>query len=105
MPNEVFYVLFLDKKHCLIEDKKLAVGENNHVAINVKEVVRQALLLHAASVILLHNHPSSDLKPSNADIQITKEISSALKKLEIAILDHLIIGKTGHFSFRQNGLI
>lgn len=105
LPNEVFHVLFLDKNYRLIEDKQLAVGENNHVAVSVKEVVRQALLLHSASVVLLHNHPSSDLKPSNADIQITKEISSALKKLEIAVIDHLIIAKIGHFSFRENGLI
>ncbi len=103
LPNEVFHVLFLDKKHRLIETKKLAAGENNHVVISVKEVVRQALMLHAASVVLLHNHPSGDLKPSNADIQITNEIISALKKLEIAVLDHLIIGKVGHFSFCENG--
>lgn len=104
-PNEIFCVLFLDKKHCLIEEIKMSVGENDFVAINVKDVARKALLLHAASIVLLHNHPSGDLKPSNADIKITNEIISALKKLEISVLDHLIISKSGHFSFRENGFI
>jgi len=104
-PNEIFYVLFLDKKYCLIEEVKLSVGENNFVTISVKDIARKSLLLHASAIVLLHNHPSNDLRPSNADIQITNEIISALQKLEIAVVDHLIIGKTGHFSFRENGFI
>jgi len=103
--NEIFYVLFLDKKYRLIEEAKLSVGENNFVAISVKDIARKALLLHASAIVLLHNHPSNDLRPSNADIQITNEIISALQKFEIAVLDHLIIGKSGYFSFRENSFI
>lgn len=104
LPNEAFHVLFLDQKYQLIEDKLLAVGENNHVAISVKEVARSALMLHASAVILLHNHPSDNLKPSKSDIQITNEITAVLKKFEIEVVDHVIIGKSGYFSFRENGL-
>lgn len=103
LPNEVFYVLFLDKKFHLIEEVKLAVGENNYVAISVKDIARKALLLHASSIVLLHNHPSANSTPSNADIKITNEISAALKKLEITVLDHLIISRSDYFSFHQSG--
>ena len=102
---EVFRVLFLDKKHQLIEDELLGIGENDYVAVSSKVIAKKALLLNASSIILMHNHPTGELKPSNADIKTTNEIILALKNLEIKILDHLIIGGNGYFSFREEGLI
>jgi DNA repair protein RadC len=102
---EVFRVLFLDKKHQLIEDELLGIGENDYVMVSSKSIAKKALLLNAASVILLHNHPTGELKASNSDIKTTNEIIAALKNLEIKILDHLIIGGGGYFSFREEGLI
>ena len=102
---EVFRVLFLDKKHQLIEDELLGVGENDHVAVSAKVIAKKALLLSATSIILLHNHPSGELKPSTSDIKTTNEISTTLKNLQIKVLDHLIISAKGHFSFREEGLI
>lgn len=102
---EVFRVLFLDKNHHLIEDELLAIGENDFVQVSVKMIVRKSLLLHASSLILMHNHPSSNLHPSNADIKMTNEISMALKPLNISILDHIIIGKEGYFSFKEEGIL
>jgi DNA repair protein RadC len=102
---EVFHVLFLDKKHQLIEDELLAVGENDHVIVSAKLIAKKALLLNSSSLILLHNHPAGDLRASSADIKTTNEISAALKNLEIKILDHLIISNQGHFSFKEHGLL
>lgn len=102
---EVFRVLFLDKKHQLIEDELLAIGENDHVNVSVKLVAKKALLLSAASVILMHNHPTGDLRPSAADVKMTKEIILALENLGVKVFDHLIIGSSGYFSFREEGVI
>lgn len=103
--HEVFRVLFLDKKHQLIEDELLAIGENDHVLVSAKAIAKKALLLAASSVILMHNHPSGDLRPSASDIKVTNEIIAVLKGLEIKILDHLIISSQGYFSFKEGGLV
>ena len=102
---EVFRVLFLNKKHQLIEDELFGIGENDHVAVSAKMVVKKALLLSATSVILMHNHPSGELAASSSDIKTTNDIAAALKNLEIKILDHLIISPKGYFSFKEEGLI
>lgn len=102
---EVFRVLFLDKQHQLLEDELISIGENDHVNVSTKLIVKKSLLLQASSVILLHNHPSGDLRASTADIKVTKEIVLALQHLNIKVLDHFIIGSAGYFSFKENGLI
>jgi DNA repair protein RadC len=102
---EVFRVLFLDKRYQLIEDELLVIGENDHVFVSSKTIVKKTLLLAASSVILLHNHPSGDLRPSASDIKITQEIVVSLKNLEIKVLDHLIISRSGYFSFKEQGLL
>ncbi len=103
--HEVFRVLFLDKKLQLIADELVCVGENDHVFVSAKLIAKKALLLQASSVILMHNHPSGDSRASAADIKVTQEISNALKNLEIRIIDHLIIGAEGYFSFKENGFL
>ena len=102
---EVFRVLFLDKKHQLIEDELLGIGENDQVFVSAKAVAKKALLLSAKSVILMHNHPSGELRASVSDIKTTNEFIAVLRILEIEVLDHLIITPTGYFSFREGGLI
>lgn len=105
LKHEAFYVLFLDKKYQLIEEQLIAKGENDFVLVSAKDIARRALMLHASSIVLAHNHPSGELKPSNFDIKTTNEIIEVLKKLQIQVLDHLIISTSGSFSFRQNMLI
>ena len=102
---EVFRVLFLDKKYQLIEDELMGIGENDHVFVSVKSIAKKALLLGSSSVILMHNHPSGEIRASASDVQTTNEIAAVLKGLEIKILDHLIIAPNGHFSFKENGLL
>ena len=103
--REQFRVLFLDIKNQLIADEVLNEGTVDHAPVYPREVARRALELGAASVILVHNHPSGDPKPSRDDIEMTREVRAAAEALGIAIHDHLVIGRKGHASFRSLGLI
>ena len=102
---EQFRVLFLDVKNGLIAYEVQQEGTINHVALYPREVVRRALTLGAAAVILVHNHPSGDATPSRADIEMTKEVGAAARPLGVAVHDHLIIGRDGYSSFRALGLL
>jgi DNA repair protein RadC len=102
---EQFRILFLNQKNELIADEVQQSGTINHTPVYPREVVKRALEIGAAAIILAHNHPSGDPTPSAADIEITKQIVQAGKPLGIAIHDHLIIGKFGHYSFKSNGLL
>ncbi len=103
--HEVFRILFLNKNFQLIEDELLGIGENDHVQISIKSIVKKSLLLHSSAIILMHNHPTSDLRASASDIKTTNEICAALKPLNIAVIDHLIVGKNGIFSFKREGIL
>ena len=104
-PREEFRVLFLDAKNRLIADEVQGRGTIDHTPVYPREVVRRALELSAASIILLHNHPSGDPTPSRADVEMTKRIIAAAEPLGIQVHDHLIIGRDGHASLRALGLI
>ncbi len=102
---EQFRILYLDTKNVLIADEEQAKGTLDHVPVYPREVVKRALELNAASIILVHNHPSGDPTPSQADIQMTAQIDSAAKALGITVHDHLIVGKSCELSFRAQGLL
>jgi DNA repair protein RadC len=102
--TEQFRILFLDTKNVLIADEEQAKGTLDHVPVYPREVVKRALELNAASMILVHNHPSGDPTPSQADITMTRQISDAAQTLGITVHDHLIIGKSCEISFRAQGL-
>lgn len=103
--TEHFHILFLNIKHQLIADEEHQHGTINHTPVYPREVLSRALTLNASSVILVHNHPSGDPKPSEGDIKITMDLQKILKMSDINIYDHLIIGKHGIYSFRYNGLL
>ena len=105
MKTERVRTLFLDTKNRLIRDEVASEGSIDQAAIYTREVIRRALDLGAAAVILVHNHPSGDSAPSRQDIAMTREIIDAGKKLGIAVHDHIIIGKDGHSSMRSAGLL
>ena len=102
--TEQFRILFLDTKNVLIADEEQAKGTLDHVPVYPREVVKRALELNAASLILVHNHPSGDPTPSVADIDMTQQIAIAAKALNIQVHDHLIIGKSCELSFRAENL-
>lgn len=103
--TEQFRILFLDTKNVLIADEEQAKGTIDHVPVYPREVVKRALELNAASLILVHNHPSGDPTPSQADITMTEKIAGAAAALSITLHDHLIIGKSQELSFRAQGLL
>jgi len=103
--TEQFRILFLDRKNVLIADEVQQRGTIDHTPVYPREVVKRALVLNAAALILVHNHPSGDPKPSRDDIEMTREVKAAAGALGIAIHDHLVIGRKGHASFRSLGLL
>lgn len=103
--TEHFRVLFLDRKNALIADEEQGRGTVDHVPVYPREVMRRALELNASALILVHNHPSGDPSPSTADIAMTEQIARAAQALQIALHDHLIIGKERETSFRMQGLL
>ena len=102
---EQFRILFLDKKNQLIADEVQQEGTVDHTPVYPREVVKRALELGASAIVLVHNHPSGDPTPSMADIDMTKRIADAGQRLSVAVHDHVIVGRKGHFSFRANGLM
>lgn len=102
---EQFRILFLDRKNILIADEQQQTGTVDHVPVYPREVVKRALELNASALILVHNHPSGDPAPSETDISVTRQVQDGLAVLGMVLHDHLIIGKSCHFSFKADGLI
>jgi DNA repair protein RadC len=103
--KEQFRILFLDKRNQLIADEVQQTGTVDHTPVYPREVVKRALELSATALILVHNHPSGDPTPSQADIQMTRAIVDVAKPLGIVVQDHLIVGKDGHASLKGLRLI
>ncbi|MCA0370409.1 MAG: DNA repair protein RadC [Proteobacteria bacterium] len=105
LPREEFRLLFLDKRNRLITQEIQQVGTIDQAAVYPREVVKRALDVGASALILVHNHPSGDPTPSQADIDITQRIITAAKGVDVRIHDHVIIAKDKHTSLRAQGLI
>ena len=103
--TEQFRVFYLDRKNILIADEAQANGTVDHVPVYPREVVKRALHLNASALILVHNHPSGDPTPSEADITMTHQIQTAAQALGLTLHDHLIIGKSCEISFRAQGYL
>ena len=104
-PKEQFRILFLNKKNELILDEVQGSGTIDHTPAYPREIVKRALEVGATALILLHNHPSGDPDPSEADILMTEAIVNAASPLGIMIHDHVIISRKGHTSFKTLKLI
>jgi len=98
-------VLHLNSKNMLIRDELVSEGSVDQAAIYVREVVRRALELGSAALIIVHNHPSGDPEPSRQDVALTRELIAASKPLGIAVHDHIVVGAKGQKSLRALGLI
>lgn len=103
--EEQFRVLYLDKKNRLLRDEFVADGTIDHAPVYPREVVRRALEAAASAMILVHNHPSGDPEPSQADIAMTRKVVDAARVFDILVHDHLVVGREGTASFRQLGLM
>lgn len=98
-------VLYLDRKNRLIRDERQGRGTVDHTPLYTREVVKRALELGASALIVVHNHPSGDPTPSQADITVTRQLAEAATALGLTLHDHLIVARGGHTSFRAAGLL
>ena len=103
--QEHLLLLFLDNKSNLLGEKELFTGTVNASLVSPREIYLEALKFHAVGIILLHNHPSGDPTPSDADRRITRKVWEAGSLLDIPLLDHIVIGDRKYVSFREEGYI
>lgn len=103
--TEQVRLLFLDRKNALIADEVQQKGTVDHTPVYPREVAKRALELAASAVILVHNHPSGDPSPSRADVEMTRAVAKALDAIGVALHDHIVIGRSGHASFKSLGLL
>ena len=105
LPHEVFGVIFLDSQHGLISFDEMFRGTLNQTSVYPREVVKAALMQSAAAVIFTHNHPSGSVQPSRADEGLTNILKSALKLVDVNVLDHIIVSGDQSLSMAEKGLI
>lgn len=105
LPHEEFWVLMLNRSNALIKKEFVSRGGISGTAVDPKIVYKAAIDNLASSIVLCHNHPSGNLKPSEADVKLTKKLKEAGALLEIPVLDHIIITDAGYYSFADEGVL
>ena len=107
LPEEQLRVIFVNNANRIIKDEVLSRGIEDQTAVFPRQIMKRAMALHATGIIVVHNHPTGQLRPSNADLVITRSLVAAADALALRMLDHVIVGseEKGYFSFRENGLI
>ncbi|RPH43234.1 MAG: DNA repair protein RadC [Burkholderiales bacterium] len=103
LQHEIFGIIFVDAQNRVIEARDMFRGTLTQTVVYPREVVRAALDLGAHGVILYHNHPSGTREPSRADEMLTQNLKTALRMVDVNVLDHLIIAGTAHYSFAEHG--
>lgn len=105
LPHEEFWIIYLNNSNKVVSKSQLSKGGITGTLVDVRLVFKNAIEIGAVSIILIHNHPSGALQPSEADKQITRKLKLAGESLDIKILDHLIITETNYFSFADEGIL
>jgi DNA repair protein RadC len=103
--QEVFACIFLNNQNRIICFKKLFIGTLNEAVVYPREIIKYVIEYHAKNIILTHNHPSGNIEPSQADIDLTELLKKALKYIDVDILDHIVVGDVYTYSFKAHGLI
>lgn len=103
--REIFMVILMDNQNRILKHCRLFSGTINHVEVHPREILREALKVNAAAVILAHNHPSGNAEPSKADKQITERVIKCCQFMGIRVLDHLVVGRGECVSFAERGWI
>ena len=105
LPHEEFWILYLNNSNKIIKSSQLSKGGITGTLVDVRLVFKDAIQLSAVGIILAHNHPSGTIKPSQADIQLTKKLKQAGDSLDIKVLDHLIVTEKSYFSFADENML
>ena len=103
--TEAFRVLFLNGRLRLLHDEIMGIGSIASVEVHPRAILARALEVNARHILLVHNHPSGDPAPTREDIQITARIQDAARALDIGVLDHIVVARSGHASLRSQGLM
>lgn len=103
--REVFKILLLTSRNTIIEEKTLFEGSLTESIVSPREVIKVAINRGAASVVFIHNHPSGNPQPSEEDKRVTRHLKKACELVGVNVLDHIIVGKSGYFSFADSGLL
>ncbi len=103
--REHFLALYLNSAHHVVSFSLVSLGGATHAAVHAREVFQGALLVGACALIVGHNHPSGDLEPSPADVDVTKRLKEAGELLRVPLLDHVLFSETDHVSFHDYGLM
>lgn len=104
-PVEEFWILLLNRANKIIEPMRVSEGGLTGTVVDPRVIFRKAIEKNAVSLILCHNHPSGNTKPSEADLQITRKMKEAGKMIDIQVLDHIIVSDSGYYSFAEEGII
>ncbi|NOY48923.1 MAG: JAB domain-containing protein [Chlorobi bacterium] len=105
LPHEEFWIIYLNNSNKVIQKEQLSKGGITGTLVDVRLVLKKALEVGATGIILVHNHPSGTLKPSEADKNLTQKLKMAGESLDIKVLDHLIITEKAYFSFADESLL
>lgn len=105
LPHEEFWLLNLSRSNAVIKKELISRGGVSGTVVDTKMIFKSAVENLASSIIICHNHPSGNLKPSDADIRITKNIREAGRVMDIQLFDHVIITETGYYSFNDEGML
>ena len=105
LPHEEFWILYLNNSNKILEKFQISKGGITGTLVDVRISLRKALEIGAVSLILTHNHPSGNLRPSEADKQLTQKLKTAAESLDIKILDHIIVTEKSYFSFADDGIL
>lgn len=101
--REIFAVIFLDNRHRVLKLEEMFSGTIDGATVHIREILKRALELNAAALIVAHNHPSGVAEPSSADLALTRRLESAMQLLELRLLDHFIVGDGEPLSLREQG--
>ena len=104
-PQEVFVALFLNYQRKIVGAAEISRGNMHHAQAPIQQVLQHALAHNASGIIIAHNHPSGNVKPSHADIELTQRLSQACQLVSIPLVDHIIVSKSGYFSFKNHSML
>lgn len=105
LPHEEFWVIYLSRSNSVIKTECISRGGISGTVVDIRLILKPAIESLASSIILAHNHPSGNLKPSHEDIKLTKQIKEAVKHFDMIVQDHLIIGDQAYLSFADEGIL
>lgn len=110
LPIEQFRVIYVNNENRVLCDEVLSEGTEDQTAVYTRKIMQRCMQNNATGMIVVHNHPTGQMRPSNADLVITRSIAAASATLDLRLLDHVIVGvgedlDKGYFSFRENGIL